>query len=91
MCKKMMIVLAACMALIVVGCEKKADTEQQETEAETADAMGEQTLCPIMDQPVNKELFVEYEGKKVYFCCPGCEEKFAAAPEKYLTKLPQFK
>ncbi|NOR67717.1 MAG: YHS domain-containing protein [Woeseiaceae bacterium] len=44
-----------------------------------------------MDQPINKELFVEYEGKKVYFCCPGCEETFAKAPEKHIEKLPQFK
>lgn len=51
----------------------------------------EQTTCPVMDgNPINKDLFVEYEGKKVYFCCKGCEEKFMADPEKYLAKLPQF-
>ena len=53
-------------------------------------AYGEQTRCPVMDAPVNKDLFVEYKGKKVYFCCPGCSEKFLADPEKYLPKLPQF-
>jgi YHS domain-containing protein len=51
----------------------------------------EQTTCPIMDSPINKALFVEYKGKKVYFCCPGCEEKFTAEPAKYVAKLPQFK
>ena len=52
----------------------------------------EQTTCPIMEgNPINKALFVEYKGKKVYFCCPGCEEKFNAEPEKYVAKLPQFK
>ena len=51
----------------------------------------EQTLCPIMDAPINKDLFVEYEGKKVYFCCAGCEKLFKENPEKYLAKLPQFK
>jgi YHS domain-containing protein len=51
----------------------------------------EQTNCPVMDSPINKALFVEYKGKKVYFCCPGCEEKFTAEPEKYVAKLPQFK
>ena len=51
----------------------------------------EQTTCPIMDgNPINKALFVEYKGKKVYFCCPGCEEKFTADPAKYVAKLPQF-
>ena len=51
----------------------------------------EQTTCPIMEgNPINKALFVEYKGKKVYFCCPGCEDKFNAEPEKYVAKLPQF-
>jgi YHS domain-containing protein len=50
----------------------------------------EQTTCPIMDSPINKALFTEYKGKKVYFCCPGCEEKFKESPEKYIAKLPQF-
>ncbi|NLD35301.1 MAG: YHS domain-containing protein [Desulfatiglans sp.] len=52
---------------------------------------GEQTLCPVMDAPINKEYFVEYKGKMVYFCCPGCEKQFLENPEKYLHKLPQFK
>ena len=50
----------------------------------------EQEMCPIMGQPINKELYTEYKGKKVYFCCEGCKEKFEANPEQYLAKLPQF-
>ena len=51
----------------------------------------EQKTCPIMPgNPINKNLFTEYKGKKVYFCCPGCEPKFKENPEQYLTKLPQF-
>ncbi len=53
---------------------------------------GEQTMCPVMPgKPINKALFTEYEGKKVYFCCPGCDKMFNADPEKYVAKLPQFK
>jgi len=51
----------------------------------------EQTTCPIMGSAIDKAIFTEYQGKKVYFCCPGCEEKFKEEPEKYLAKLPQFK
>jgi YHS domain-containing protein len=52
----------------------------------------EQTTCPVMEgNPIKKEIFTEYQGKKVYFCCPPCETKFRADPEKYLAKLPQFK
>jgi hypothetical protein len=38
MCKsKMIIVLAACLIIAFVGCEKKADTPQQEPAANTVD------------------------------------------------------
>jgi len=60
-----------------------------ETAKEIAGA--EQTTCPVMEgNPINKQYFVEYKGKKVYFCCPGCDKKFTANPEQYLAKLPQF-
>ena len=51
----------------------------------------EQTVCPVMGGAINKEYYTVYKGKKVYFCCPGCEEEFLKSPEKYLGKLPQFK
>jgi YHS domain-containing protein len=65
-------------------------TSPGEPEETVAVKPGEQTLCPVMDNPINKEVFVEYRGKKVYFCCSGCDETFLADPEKYLPKLPQF-
>jgi YHS domain-containing protein len=43
-----------------------------------------------MGGAINKDIFTEYKGKKVYFCCPGCVDRFKADPEKYLAKLPQF-
>jgi YHS domain-containing protein len=44
-----------------------------------------------MDNPIDKNIFIEYQGKKVYFCCKGCPEEFQKDPNKYLSKLPQFK
>ncbi len=51
----------------------------------------EQTACPIMGTAIDKNVYTEYKGKKVYFCCAGCETPFLKSPEKYLSKLPQFK
>ncbi len=68
-----------------------AQTEKVK-ETATATASMEQTMCPIMDgNKIDKNVFVEYKGKKVYFCCAGCKAKFEADPEKYIAKLPQFK
>ena len=70
--------------------EHEAITAADETMAKVA-AATEQTMCPIMDgNKINKDIFVEYQGKKVYFCCAGCEKVFKEDPEKYIAKLPQF-
>jgi YHS domain-containing protein len=94
------------MSLVAViaisGCTKDQPPASQDqdhsehehaaiTEEVTAAADTEQTVCPVMDGKINKELYTEYKGKKVYFCCPGCEEEFNKNPEKYISKLPQFK
>jgi YHS domain-containing protein len=70
--------------------EEAKETVEAAKEAVEA-AAAEQTMCPIMDgNKINKDVFVEYQGKKVYFCCPECKGTFLAAPEKYMSKLPQF-
>jgi YHS domain-containing protein len=90
---------------LVAGCRKEkpaAQTQAQQMEnmpmhdhASMSQGAGktvatEQTTCPIMGNPIDKNIFVEYQGKKVYFCCKGCPDIFKANPEKYLAKLPQF-
>jgi len=58
--------------------------------AQPATQLAEQTTCPVMGGPIDKNVFTEYQGKKVYFCCAGCVDKFKADPGKYISKLPQF-
>ena len=50
-----------------------------------------QKTCPVEGGAIKKDIFIEYQGKKVYFCCEACKAKFKADPQKYLPKLPQFK
>jgi YHS domain-containing protein len=67
--------------------------EQMAMVDEAAEAVAsaiEQTDCPVMGGAINKAIFTEYKGKKVYFCCSPCKEKFEQEPEKYIAKLPQF-
>lgn len=42
------------------------------------------THCPIMGSEVDPEMTVDYEGKKVAFCCPPCLDEWAemSAEEK---------
>jgi YHS domain-containing protein len=49
-----------------------------------------QTKCPVSGKAIDPEHFVEFKGKKVYFCCPNCPAAFEKDPEKFMAKLPQF-
>ena len=75
----------------VTGCKKKSEPSAPAEAEKAVSATIQQTTCPIMGGAINKDIFTEYKGKKVYFCCAGCKEKFEKEPEKYLDKLPQFK
>ncbi len=46
-----------------------------------------QVACPLTGKPINREVFVESGGKKVYFCCADCKSKYEAAPQKYAKRL----
>jgi uncharacterized membrane protein/YHS domain-containing protein len=47
--------------------------------------------CPVLtDEKSDPDTMIEYQGKKIYFCCGKCVRKFKAEPEKYLANLPQF-
>jgi heavy metal translocating P-type ATPase len=41
-----------------------------------------------MSVAANDERCVEHAGRKYYFCCTGCQTKFAANPEQYLDPRP---
>ncbi len=70
---------------------EKTVAEGTEAAEKAVAAATEQTICPIMGKPIDKEYFVEYKGRKVYFCCPACIDTFNKDPEKYIKDLPQFK
>jgi YHS domain-containing protein len=76
--------------------DAKAELDKVAKEAEEAvkkmEAEAAQTMCPVMDgMKINPDVFTEYKGVKVYFCCNDCKAKFEADPEKYVANLPQFK
>ena len=50
-----------------------------------------QTTCPVMGGTiVNKELYADYKGQRVYFCCMACPDEFKKDPEKYIAKLKEM-
>ena len=74
---------------LVSGCGDE-ETPAPDVGTEIADVQlvaGTQTTCPIMDSPINEDIYSDYQGKRIYFCCAGCDDKFKAEPEKYIKQM----
>lgn len=53
--------------------------------------VGDRTTCPTSGEEFTVTADspkVEYNGKTYYFCCGGCDTRFARDPERYLKKKP---
>lgn len=48
-----------------------------------------QTVCPVLAGNIDKKVYVDYQGKRVYFCCKGCDAEFKKDPEKYMKKIQE--
>jgi hypothetical protein len=54
----------------------------------TAAAIKPQTTCPIMKgSEIDKRLFVDYQGKRIYVCCRSCVRILKADPAKYVALM----
>ncbi len=70
------------------GAEKSACCSAETVKLDTAKIWNK--YCPVRGEEVDPESpTVMYKGKKIGFCCPGCDKKFKADPEKYMKNLSE--
>ncbi|MGL1863782.1 MAG: hypothetical protein OCC46_14760 [Pseudodesulfovibrio sp.] len=50
-------------------------------------APGNQKLCPVMGFEITKELFTDFDGKRIFFCCSSCPPDFKETPDKFMEQL----
>lgn len=44
--------------------------------------------CPVKTgEPISADQFVEFQGRRVFFCCENCRGKFQRDPEAYVARL----
>lgn len=52
-------------------------------------------FCPVSDEVVKDYAsasdYSDYNGERIYMCCPGCKEPFDKEPTKYKTKIDAFR
>lgn len=66
------------LALVLVARAVAVDADSQPTNL----------TCPVMEgEPVDPEVFVDFEGRRVWFCSDVARELFVAAPEDYRAVL----
>jgi YHS domain-containing protein len=46
-----------------------------------------QITCPVQGDPIDKKLFVDYNGERIYVCCKSCLADVQKEPEKFIKKL----
>ena len=46
-----------------------------------------QTTCPVMGGKINKKLYVDHGGKRIYVCCAGCLKPLKKAAKEHIAKL----
>ena len=87
--KTMMLVGVAGLLLTVSACanngamvEPAAVPSEMQVDTSTA-----QTMCPVMGGAIDKNLYVDYNGKRIYVCCGGCINVVKKDPGKYVTEL----
>ena len=83
--------LAGCLWAAAHGAGEAAHDGDQAGAAKTAPAPEKaitlQTTCPAMGGAINKNLYVDHDGKRVYICCKGCEAPLKKDPAKYIKQL----
>ena len=90
--------LFMCLLTMSLGVITVQTVNAAEHPSKKKSELKEQTSCPVMGSKINKALFVDKAGKRIYVCCKGClapvkknfskfEKKITAQGQK-ITKVP---
>jgi len=86
--KKMLTaILALTLGFSLAGAGWAADPTTALQDRGLLQAGKQQVACPVQGGKINKDLYTDYQGQRIYFCCPACIEIFKKDPEKYLQKM----
>jgi len=75
--------------LLIVGATWAEDGHGRHAKEAQEAKITPQTTCPVMGGKINKDLYLDHDGKRVYVCCKGCIDAVRKAPEKYIKKLAE--
>lgn len=65
-----------CCEGCLTGFNKTPDEFVAKMSKEERDLIAINETCPISNEAIDKAKSVEFEGRKVYFCCDNCVSKY---------------
>lgn len=65
-----------CCEGCVSAFDKSPETFVAKMSKEEQEAIKINTVCPVSGEPIDQKKSVEFEGRKVYFCCDHCVDKY---------------
>lgn len=71
--------------------EERLAAAQKEIEERAARNKPENEMCPVADKPIDPAQTIEFEGRRIGFCCAKCKAAFQKDPAKFASKLPPKK
>jgi YHS domain-containing protein len=80
MLRKTIVIVALSLGLLFGGIVLAADNPGKGNP---------QTICPIQGGKIDKSIYTDYQGKRIYFCCSGCIDDFKKDPDKYLKQMEE--
>lgn len=85
--RTMALFLLFCFAIFstAAGVENPAQIKQGDSAQ-----LKPQTTCPVMGRVVNRRVFLDYQGKRIYFACAGGLMTFKNDPAFYLKKMAEM-
>jgi YHS domain-containing protein len=81
-------------ALMIISCaeEEKSPKKVEEvaTEDVTSKAPKTQTTDAFSGNPIKRNIYADYQGKRIYFCCANSKRQFEGDPERYIAKFREL-
>lgn len=69
-------------------CVSRFRSDPKKYASKLANSYTHQTICPVIKGTIDPTSFTELiDGRKIYYCCDGCEGKLFGKPAKYAKVL----
>jgi YHS domain-containing protein len=82
------------MGLMIISCAEEEKSPKKVEEVATQDVTSKapktQTTDAFSGNPINRNIYADYQGKRIYFCCANSKKQFENDPERYIAKFREL-